>query len=165
MSNQESTGVASLAEQVEATNEAVVAAAAACTPEQWQTPVPEDGRPVGVVFHHIAFAYPFIGNWATQVANGEALPPLTYDDIHNINAQHASANAEATQEETLALLRKNGTAVIAQIQSLQDEQLERTAPFTLTGGKEIKARQVVEWFLISHANNHLNDIRKALETT
>ncbi len=153
-----------LVAQIEAVNEKVTAVAAACTPAQWQTVVPEEERTVGVVFHHIAFAYPFIGKWASKVANGEALPQLTYDDIHNLNHQHAQGNKAVTQAETVALLGENVTAVCAQIRALQDEQLAKTAPFALIGNQEINAQQVIEWFLLNHANNHLEAIQETLDS-
>ena len=110
------------------------------------------------MFHHIAYAYPFIGDWAGKVANGEALPLLTYDDIHDVNRQHAQENTAVSQEEPVALLGKNGTAVSAQIRTLQDEQLTKTTPFALIGNQKVSAQQVVKWFLLNHANNHLEAI-------
>jgi len=46
---------------------------------------------------------------------------------------------------------------------LNDEQLQMKAPFALVGSKDISTRQVVEWFALNHARNHLKAIQSALQ--
>lgn len=96
--------VAELVAEVEAVHTDVVETARGCTAEQWEMVVPDEERSVGVVFHHIAVIYPLVADWAQKVANGEALPPLTFDAIHAMNHQHAEENADASQADTVALL-------------------------------------------------------------
>ena len=37
-----------------------------------------------------------------------------------------------------------------------------STPFPLIGGKEISAQQMVQWFLVNHAHNHLGAIHKTI---
>lgn len=154
--------VMSLAAQVEAVGEMVARAAADCTPEQWQTTMLEENRTVGVVFDHIADVFPYVTDWAVTLGMGRDLPPVTRDSVNRHNDERAEKKVGVSKADTLALLRQNTSAAAGQLRSLTDEQLERKAPFKLIGGKEISGLQLVEWFLINHANNHLKEIEEAL---
>jgi uncharacterized damage-inducible protein DinB len=163
MSDPQRTEAEAFANQMQEVNETVLAAAVACNAEQWETTVLEEARSVGVVFHHIGYVYPFIVDWATRVASGKELPPVTRDMVHDVNQRHAEEHATVSQTDTATLLRENGAALVDWIRSLNDVQLKMGTPFALVGGKEISTRQVVEWFALNHAQNHLKAIQSTLE--
>src|SRR5437016_13792138 len=63
---------------------------------QWRTALPGDGRPVGVVVHHVASVYPIELDLARTVASGKPIVGITYEDaIRKMNAQHATDNAKS----------------------------------------------------------------------
>jgi uncharacterized damage-inducible protein DinB len=158
------THVQQLVSQIEAATATVAAAIEACSDEEWRIVIGNEGRSVGVVFHHITYAYPFVVDWALKLAAGEGLPAVSYDDIHALNHQHAEAHAAVDQATTLAELQANGAAAVRELGQLSDEVLAVSTPFALIGGQAITVQQVVEWFLINHAHNHLSAINETLET-
>ena len=162
MSSDEVLTVAQLLVQVEEATAVVTAVIEGCSEEAWKTAVPEEERTVGVLLHHIAYAYPFVVDWACQLAQGEVTPAVSYDDIHAINHQHAETHANIDPAATLALLKSNAQAAQAQIGQLSDADLQVSAPFALIGGQEISVQQMVQWFLVNHAHNHVAAIHKAL---
>ncbi len=133
-----------------------------CTNAQWQQIVSEEERTVGVVCHHIAYAYPFVVDWAVQLARGHGVPPVTYDDVHALNHQHAKAQADVDPETALKALQANAAAAQEQLSQLSDDDLQTTAAFPLIGGQPISVQQMVQWFLINHAYNHMEAIRKTI---
>lgn len=149
-----------LIEKMNRINVEVIRAAEDCSPAEWQIPVvEEDGRPVGVVFHHIAVAYPFSLDWAQRIGNGEALPDFDRDRLTAFNAKHAQDQANTTQADTIAFLRKVTEETAVGLQALSNEQLERTAANPLVDGKAFSAEWVMQAFAIGHAENHLKAIK------
>lgn len=154
--------VEQLLTQVEEATAATTAMIEKCSPQDWQTVVAEEERNVGVVLHHIAYAIPFVVEWAINLAQGEGAPLISYDDVHALNHQHAEAQAEVDPAATVALLNTNTQAAQEQIGQLSDADLQVTASFPLIGGQDISVQQMVQWFLVNHAHNHLEAVEKTL---
>lgn len=155
--------VETLLVQIQTAAEAVQAVIEGCSQEQWQLVVANEERSIGIVCHHIAFAYPLIADWACHLARGEALPSITFDDVHALNHQHAENAAFVDAATTLALLQTNTVAVKERLDRLSDSSLQQTAPFPLIGGQDISVQQIVQQFLIDHTYEHLDAIRKTIE--
>ncbi|MCB8943206.1 MAG: DinB family protein [Ardenticatenaceae bacterium] len=154
--------VAQLLAQVEEATAVVTAVIEKCSEADWETAVAEEERTVGVVLHHIAYAIPFVVDWACKLAQGEGVPAVSYDDIHAMNHQHAEAQADADPTATLALLKRNAQAAQDQIGMLSDADLQVSASFPLIGGQPISVQQMVQWFLVNHAHNHVAAIHKTI---
>ena len=165
MSAEDTLTVEQLLAQVEAATAATRAAIEKCTEAQWKTQVEEEGRTAGVVLHHIAYAFPFVVRWALGVARGEGAPAVTYDDVHALNHQHAAAQADVDSATTLALLESNAAAAREALGQLTDTDLQTSAPFALIGGNPVTTQQMVQWFLVNHAHNHLGSIDETLNRT
>ncbi|WP_420642373.1 DinB family protein [Candidatus Leptofilum sp.] len=148
--------------QVEEATAATTAVIEKCSEVDWKTAVPEEERTVGVVLHHIAFTIPFVVEWACNLAKGEGAPAVGYDDIHGLNHQHAVDQANVDKATTLALLQTHAQAAQEQLGQLTDADLQIAALFPLIGGQEITAQQMVQWFLINHAHNHLEAIHNTI---
>src|SRR5688572_6797763 len=99
-----------LAVRLEAGARALAAFAATLTDAEWRTPVPHDGRTVGVVVHHVASVYPVEIELAQVLAGGQPVSGVTMDDIHALNAKHAAEQAAVTKAAALDLLRANSAA-------------------------------------------------------
>ena len=82
-------GVAQLAELAEGLSEA-----------EWRTTV-RDGRPVGVIVHHVANMYPIEIDVARTVAGGKPVEGVTWEVVADINAKHAVEKANVTKAEEL----------------------------------------------------------------
>ncbi|HEU5330023.1 MAG TPA: DinB family protein, partial [Thermomicrobiales bacterium] len=149
------------AAQFTAVNDDAIAAVTGCTDEQWRLPCVDEGRSVGVVAHHIATVHRDFTGLLTALAAGETRSPgSSMADVDESNARHARDFATVGQAETLDLLRTNGAAVVALLDRLDDEQLDRIAG--TFGGNKLTVAQVVEWIVIGHAREHLASIRATI---
>lgn len=130
---------------------------------QWRTRLPGDGRPVGVVVHHVASVYPIELDLARTVAAGNPIVGITYEDaIRQMNAKHAADNAHATRHDTIALLRVNSAAAAAAVRGFTDAELDRAAPVSLNAGAPLTAQFVLEDHAVRHSYHHLARIRAAV---
>lgn len=99
-----------LADRLEQGARPLATMASTLTDAEWYTPIPKDGRTVGVVIHHVATMYPLEVQLAQTLAAGKPVAGVTWDLVHEMNAKHAREHATVTKEEALALLRRNSTA-------------------------------------------------------
>lgn len=152
-----------LIKQMNEVNGEIIRVAEACSDEQWQMGVvEEDGRSVGVVFHHIGVAYPFAASWAGKIAKGEALPTMTRDDLDGFNAHHAQEQANNSQADVVAHLRKVTEETAVSLQTLTDEQLDLTASIPMAGGQEFSGEWILKFIAIGHASGHLKAIKSTI---
>jgi DinB superfamily len=154
-----------LAERLEQGARALAGLADTLSEAQWQTPVPGDGRKVGVLVHHVASMYPLEIQLAQMLAGGQAIAGVTWDAVHAINAKHASEHDAVTRQEALDLLRRNGTAAAAAVRALTDEELDRAAPVSLNADAPLTCQFFIEDHALRHSYHHLARIRLALATS
>jgi ubiquinone/menaquinone biosynthesis C-methylase UbiE len=154
-----------LADRIEEGAERLAMFAARLTDEEWKMPVIESGqsgRTVGVLVHHVASMYPIEADVARAVATGANVTHVTWNVVHQINSKHAEEHAAETKEDTLALLRANGTKAAALIRTFTDEELDRVAPFSLSYGAPMTAQFVIEDHALRHSWHHLSRLRKTV---
>jgi hypothetical protein len=151
-----------LAERLEQGTRALIAMAAGLTDAEWRTPLAGDGRPIGVVVHHVASVYPIEIQLAQTLAAGQPIVGVTMNDVNAMNAKHAAEHATATKEEAIALLATNGSTAADAIRALSDSQLAQAAPVSLYGGAPLTCQFVLEDHAVRHSYHHLARIRAAL---
>jgi hypothetical protein len=151
-----------LAERLEQGAAALAALAASLTDVQWQTRLPKDGRPIGVVIHHVGNMYPIEIQLAQALAGGQPIAGVSWDDVHGINAKHAIEFETVTRDAALALLERNSTAAAAAIRALTDEQLDQAAPVSLNADAPLTCQFFLEDHAVRHSYHHLAKIRAAL---
>ena len=151
-----------LADRLERGARALAAFAAGLTDTQWQTPVPGDGRKVGVIVDHVASVYPLEIQLAQTLAAGQRVTGVTMDDVHAMNAAHAKENGTITKEAALDHLRRNSAAAAAAIRALTDEELDRAAEASLYANAPITCQFMLEDHAVRHSYHHLARIRRAL---
>lgn len=152
-----------LAETLEQGVRALIAFASTLNDTEWKTPVPHDWRPVGVVVHHVASIMPLEIDVAMTIAAGTTVVGVTWEVVHQINAEHARANRDATKHETLDLLRKNSNAATTKIRALTDAQLDRTVPNSMYSDAPLSCQFFLEDHAVRHSYHHLARIRAALK--
>jgi DinB superfamily len=135
--------------------------AGALTDAEWQARLPKDGRKVGVVVHHVASMYPLEIQLAQMLAEGKPVAGVTWDAVHEINAQHAQEFDAVTKETALALLRRNSAAAAAAIRALNDAELDRAAPISLNADAPLTCQFMLEDHAVRHSYHHLAGIRAA----
>ena len=152
-----------LADRLEQGARALAAFASALTDAEWRTPVPKDGRTVGVIVHHVASVYPLEIVLAQTLAAGKAVTGVTWDAVHQMNADHAREHAAVTKEAALGLLRANGAAAAAAIRALSDEELAQAAPVSLYSDAPLTCQFMLEDHAVRHSYHHFARIRGALK--
>ena len=154
---------AALADRIEEGAALLASFAEGLTDAEWRTPVSEtDRRPVGVIVHHVATMYPIEVDVARAVAGGNAVTDVTWEVVGQLNGKHASEQASVTKEEALALLRSNSSAAANAVREFTNEELDQTAPFSLSFGAPVTAQFVIEDHALRHSWHHLSRIRAKL---
>jgi len=151
-----------LADRLEAGARALAAFAATLTDAEWRTPVPHDGRTVGVVVHHVASVYPVEIELAQVLAGGKPVTGVVMDDIHAMNAKHASEHAEVTKAAALELLRANSAVAAVAIRALSDEQLTNAATVSLYADAPLTCQFFLEDHAVRHSYHHLARLKKTV---
>jgi hypothetical protein len=127
---------------------------------EWQSRV-KDGRTVGTIVNHVAFVYPIEIDLARGIASGKAVD-VTWENVADLNAKHATDVANTSKADTIALLKKNSADAAAAIRAFTDEQLDTAAPFGLAYGAPVTAQFVIEDHPVRHSWHHLFRIKAAL---
>ena len=151
-----------LAARLEAGATALAAFAATLSETEWQTPLPKNGRKIGVVVHHVASMYPVEIHLASLLAAGQPITGVTWDAVETMNRDHATENDGITKETALALLANNSAAAAAAIRALSDEELDRAAPVSLNSDAPLTCQFMLEDHAVRHSYHHLARIRAAL---
>lgn len=158
-----STRAEALAQRIEQGAQSLAAFAEGLSDTQWRTVVPPDGRPVGVMIHHVASVYPIEIHLATEVASGRPVEGVTWSVVAEMNAKHALEHAAASKQETVELLRRNSHAAAQAVRAFTDDQLDRAAPFSLNADAPLTAQFVIEDHAVRHSWHHQAKIKAALQ--
>lgn len=153
-----------LADRIEQGADTLATFAESLTDAEWRTPVPGDGRTVGVMIHHVASVYPIELDLARTIASGKPIEGVTWGGaVAQINAKHASEHATAGKKETLDLLRRNSRVAATAVRAFTDIELDRAASVSLNEGATLTAQFIVEDHAVRHCFHHLARIRAALK--
>lgn len=151
-----------LAARLEAGAMRLAALAIALSDKEWLTRLPNDGRKIGVVVHHVANMYPLEIQLAQFLAAGKAIIGVTTQAVAAINRDHEEENDAVTKSAALALLARNSAAAAAAIRAFSDEELDRAAPVSLNSDAPLTCQFFLEDHAIRHSYHHLAGIRAAL---
>ena len=152
-----------LADRLEKGADALASYAAGLTDAEWITPVPGDGRKIGVVVHHVASVYPLEVQLAQQMADGKPIAGVTWADVHTMNAGHAKENDRVTKDAAISLLRQNSAAAARAIREISDDRLQHAVTVSLYGDAPLTCQFMLEDHAVRHRYHHLAKIRQALK--
>jgi hypothetical protein len=150
-----------LADRVEQGHRALLDLLAHLDQQGWETRVEGDGRTVTIVVHHVATMLGLEKNFIEQLASGEPSEGITHAKLHDMNAQHAQANADCTRDESIDLLKKNSLSVLAAIRGLSDEELDTASTISLHWSAPLTTQYFIEEHPLSHSYEHAAAIRNA----
>ena len=151
-----------LARRLEQGASALEALARTLSDAQWQTPLPHDGRTVGVVVHHVASMYSLEVQLAALLAAGQPIADVTWAQVHALNAAHAAEHRAVTKAAALDLLRRNSAAAAAAIRAFKDDELDQAAAISLNADAPLTCQFFLEDHAVRHSYHHLARIRAAL---
>lgn len=124
----------------------------------WGVTPAGEARTAGQIAYHLAEMYHYFSGLIQLAVDGQPLPALTMDIIHNVNAERAAYYADASRAGALELLRQYGAATTAMLRTLSDTQLDTGTEFV---GNMLTLEQLVENGLVAHAEEHLVSIQRA----
>ncbi len=151
-----------LATRLENGATALASLAATLSAAEWKTRLPHDGRPIGVVVHHVASMYPIEIQLASLLAAGRPITSVTWDAVDTINRDHAKEYDNAAKEAAIALLKANSAAAAAAIRAFTDEELDRAAAVSLNSDAPLSCQFFLEDHAVRHSYHHLARIKAAL---
>ncbi|MEO8361769.1 MAG: DinB family protein [Vicinamibacteria bacterium] len=151
-----------LADRLDQGADALAVFASTLSEAEWATRVPKDGRTVGVMVHHVASVYPIEIQLAQALAAGNPIVGVTWEGIHQMNADHASKNGSVTKKETLELLRTNSTAASRAVRALSDSELTQGGTISLYADAPLTCQFMLEDHAVRHSYHHLAKIKAAL---
>jgi DinB superfamily len=116
----------------------------------------DEGRPVGVIAHHVATNGDYITERIQTMLAGGPLAPVNQ---RAVNAEHARSHAGVTRDEVLRLLLASKPRIANAVRSIPDDQLDiqRSTP-----AGPMSAAQRVERVLIGHLKQHQGSIEAAI---
>lgn len=150
-----------LAWRFERANDALIETLSSCTSAEWRAICADSGWTVGVQAHHIATGESAIAALIGDTAAGSPHPPMPPGKLDEINGRHAVAFADATLDETVALLRENGRIAARIYRGLTDGQLSRTTMLAV-GAPEVTVTAMIEGMAIDEIERHGGFIRDAI---
>ena len=163
MSNNRS---AQLAEQFESAHDAFIRLVESLNEEQWHLAGKnfpqrlndeDEGRPLGVIAHHVATN----GDWIMQrIQTMLAGGPLAPVNTRAVNSEHARTHADVTKDEVLRLLRASKPRIAEAVRAIPDNQLDVQRE---TPAGPMSAAQRVERVLIGHMQQHQGSIEAAIK--
>jgi hypothetical protein len=162
MSSVVSARAAALADRLEQGANALIAFAGGLSASDWTKAVPKDGRPVGVVVHHVASVYPVEIQLAQAMAGANPVKDVTWDVINKMNAGHAADNANVSKEAAIDLLRRNSAAAADAIRALTDQQLDQAVTVSLYEDAPLTCQFMLEDHAVRHSYHHLFLLKKAV---
>jgi len=152
-----------LADRLELGALALANLAASLTTTEWQIRVPLDGRKIGVVVHHVASVYPIEIQLAQVIAACKPIKDVTWETIHEMNAEHAKKFDDVTKAEAMELLRRNSAAAAGSIRELTDDDLDEAVQVSLYADAPVTCQFFLEDHAVRHSYHHLARIRAALK--
>ncbi len=151
-----------LARQLEEAVDEFARAIESCSSADWGVACEPEGWSVAVTAQHVAGQFPLEREIIEAMVRGGKALSYDWDYVNGKNDARAAASANCTKAEVVALLRKDAATMAGYVRSLSDEDLDRSAPFTLAGGASPTAQQLIEGgVLIEHVTGHLASIRSA----
>ena len=151
-----------LAERLTQGAQALVELARGLTDDAWKTPIPKDGRTVGVVVHHVGTMYPIEIQLAQLLAKGLPVEGVTWEVVHGLNGAHAKEFTGVSKADAIALVLANSATAAAAIRALSDEELDRAAKVSLNADAPLTAQFFLEDHAVRHSYHHLAAIKAAL---
>jgi uncharacterized damage-inducible protein DinB len=153
-----STRAEQLADELQQVTDEVAAFIAGIPDEAWQRTCAAEQCTVAALACHIADGYgPILEGLVKPIAEGQAGPRYSMEELAQWNAAAAQENAAHPKAVAVERLRTKAPAAIAYVRGLSDEQLQRTGTLPF-GGDPMTAEAVITHVLIGHPRGHLASI-------
>lgn len=142
-----------LAAQFEQVNDQFTSAIQGMSDEQWRATTEPEGWTAAAAAHHAVISYGPLTAFVVAASLGGPFPPITPQQLDEMNAQHANDFANVSKDDVLAVVKKDVPPTAAMLRTLTDEQLDLASetPFGMT----MTTEQLITNVLIGHTQTHL----------
>ena len=114
--------------------------------------------------HHVASVYPLEIQLAQTVAAGNPVTGVTMDDVHKMNAAHATEHDQRHPASSDgSCCTGNSAAAAARSARFSDEAFDRAAPVSLYYDAPLTCQFVLEDHAVRHSYHHLAVLRAAVK--
>ena len=140
---------------IAAARDRLLAFAADCSDEDWQSrPLAAEGDPrtVGVLVDHVADAYEYMGDWMRRMLAGDS-PEVDVALVDRLNAAHALQAGELSQVQVADHLQRSGDVIVGLVRGLTDSELA-------AGDGRIR---LFAQIATRHPDSHRTEIENALQ--
>lgn len=151
----------SLANLIQAFNEAVLAFVDRCPEKDWHQTCKDEDWTVGVVARHVAAGHFQVIHLAQTMLQGDPLPAMTMEQVIEQGNTHARKHTDCTRDEVKTLLTENGDAAVAFVANLRDEDLDRKGHLDLVGG-DVSVEQLLNLVIIQSGGEHLSSMQATI---
>ena len=128
---------------------ALAAFAATLSEAKWQTRLPNDGRKIGVIVHHVASMYPIQIQQTGLLAASRPITGVTWDTVDTIKRDHAKEYDNVAKQA-------------AAIRAFTDEEPDRAAPVSFSSGAPLTCQFFLEDHAVRHICHHLTWLKAPL---
>ena len=153
-----------LAQQLHAAADAVEQVVTGLADWQWELIVPDEGRTIGQLVDHIAWAWEVESAAFRAIAGGASRSGWTQEWLDGQNAEQARLSEKRTRRGTLRRYRESRNLAIAFVNSLSPTDLQRSGTH-MPGEPERTVAGWIDACLIGHPHEHLAGIKAALNPT
>jgi hypothetical protein len=150
-----------ISKRIESFQDEVVAYVETLSGDDWKKRCAGEEWSVGVTARHLGAGHFAISRMLGMIVKGEALPPLTMEQINASSQADAEAHPDCTKTEALALLRENGAALSAFVAGLSDDDLDRKGDMPAFGGA-VTTEQFIEFVIFQSAVQHFESMKTAV---
>lgn len=148
-----------LAERLKAFNDEMIRFIQSVDENQWRKQCDSETWRLGVVARHVGAGHYRAVELAKMIIAGQSLPEMSHEAIDQMNAAHASKNADCTKEQVLAIFETHGNAMVAYIAGLSDAELNRSAHFPAFNAP-VSAGRLIEEMVLNSGGEHLTSMKK-----
>jgi hypothetical protein len=149
-----------LSNRIETFKDEVIAFVEALSDEECNAECKEEWT-ARVTARHIGAGHFGIFGMAKMVLEGKELPQLTFEQINEMSEKDSREHSDATKEDALEALKKNGAELAAFVAGLSDDELDRKGSMPAFGG-EASVNQIIEFVIFQSAQDHFDSIKKAV---
>ena len=150
-----------LAQQLNDFNAQIISFVEKCTDENWRRTSAWEDWTVGVVARHIAAGHFEVIELVKMMLKGEAVPPLSEEQVVAMANQHAKEHADCTRDEVLSILRTNGEKMVTFVAELSDDDLGATGQMPIMEG-EFTAAELIDAVILQSGRHHFENMQKAV---
>lgn len=150
-----------ISRRIKTFSEKVIAFVENLSEKDWTNKCEWEEWPVGATAYHMGVGHFAISDMAGMILRGEDLPPLSMDQINAMSNKKALEHVDCTKADALDALRENSANMVAFVDGLSDEELDRKGSMPAFDG-EVTTEQLIAFVIFESAAQHFDSMKAAV---